>query len=483
MARGCLRALGASLLAPVAAAMLCGAGQEEPLGRLGGGTGLRSLSVSVWLKSTEGCAPLKGRAYAAGDAAQWHEGCTLVSGIFRDPPPALWKGQDAVWRNQTSGNDFGLSLSGDGRALFGARLHACCVPGAAPVPAAYAGVDAAYDATERRGCCGSSGRYALEDVPEVLRVGQLYRGCLRAPALDPVAVDADGARRAMSETALEPPPRYPLYFVAGADEGSQAMRDAFVGGLRDDWDLRERRPGDLHPTAAVEGQGRWLTKMRLALRAGQQKRAKFPTSKAHISAVFRSLGGRDAPDAAAVAVVSDMDLVFFRPVAPAVRRLLADRDVVFQRDAADKRDVNLGFFAFRCNGRVRALLEGVIAGVTLPWNDTRYERICRKGAGTACRAPSDQFVLNRLLRRPELLGLRSAVAWGFLPLEVATESYLKTRVPASGAFHMYFKTDNVMFHANAGAGHKSARSSIQGGGGTPATRLTPRRTCLRHACW
>ena len=99
------------------------------------------------------------------------------------------------------------------------------MPGAAPVPAAYAGVDAAYDATERRGCCGSSGRYALEDVPEVLRVGQLYRGCLRAPALDPVAVDADGARRAMSETALEP---------------------------------------------------------------GQQKRAKFPTSKAHISAVFHS---------------------------------------------------------------------------------------------------------------------------------------------------------------------------------------------------
>ena len=322
MARGCLRALGASLLAPVAAAMLCGAGQEEPLGRLGGGTGLRSLSVSVWLKSTEGCAPLKGRAYAAGDAAQWHEGCTLVSGIFRDPPPALWKGQDAVWRNRTSGNDFGLSLSGDGRALFGAGYRhvpdlegrgphdeafppprdttlrsreslldgawhhvlgarsadgelalyvdgarhdaadqACCVPGAAPVPAAYAGVDAAYDATERRGCCGSSGRYALEDVPEVLRVGQLYRGCLRAPALDPVAVDADGARRAMSETALEPPPRYPLYFVAGADAGSQAMRDAFVGGLRDDWDLRERRPGDLHPTAAVEGQGRWLCRM------------------------------------------------------------------------------------------------------------------------------------------------------------------------------------------------------------------------------
>ena len=68
--------------------------------------------------------------------------------------------------------------------------------------------------------------YALEDVPEVLRVGQLYRGCLRAPALDPVAVDADGARRAMSETALEP---------------------------------------------------------------GQQKRAKFPTSKAHISAVFHPL--------------------------------------------------------------------------------------------------------------------------------------------------------------------------------------------------
>ena len=118
------------------------------------------------------------------------------------------------------------------------------------------------------------------------------------------------------------------------------MRDAFVGGLRDDWDLRERRPGDLHPAAAVEGQGRWLTKMRLALRAVA-----------------------DAPDAAAVAVVSDMDLVFFRPVAPVIQRLLLAKDVVFQRDTADKRDVNLGFFAFKCNARVRALVEGVVTGV------------------------------------------------------------------------------------------------------------------------
>ena len=98
------------------------------------------------------------------------------------------------------------------------------------------------------------------------------------------------------------------------------------------------------------------------------------------------------------------------------------------------------------------MLEATVTGVTLPWNDTRYDLICRKGAGTACREPSDQFVLNRLLRRPELLGLASRAKWGFLPLEIATESYLKTRVPQNGAFHMYFKTDNAVFHANAAAG-------------------------------
>ena len=89
-------------------------------------------------------------------------------------------------------------------------------------------------------------------------------------------------------------------------------------------------------------------------------------------------------------------------------------------------------------------------------------------------------------RRPELLGLRSAVAWGFLPLEVATESYLKTRVPASGAFHMYFKTDNVMFHANAGAGHKKAREIKQDkvdGMRKHYAANAAKDACLRHACW
>ena len=51
-------------------------------------------------------------------------------------------------------------------------------------------------------------------------------------------------------------------YLSDPAEFNSAVRDAFVGGLRDDWDLRERRPGDLHPTAAVEGQGRWLCRMR-----------------------------------------------------------------------------------------------------------------------------------------------------------------------------------------------------------------------------
>ena len=102
-----------------------------------------------------------------------------------------------------------------------------------------------------------------------------------------------------------------------------------------------------------------------------------------------------------------------------------------------------------------------------------------------CRAPSDQFVLNRLLRRPELMEA-PRVAWGFLPLELATESMLKTRIPAAGAFHMYFKTDNVMFHANTNANHKRARAIKQekiGGMLKHYADNARRDPCLRHECW
>lgn len=512
--------------AAMASEMLCGSGSDLPLGRLEGGSGLNALTVSLWLKSREGCAGMRGRSYVDGARAQWHEGCVLVSGIYRDTPVSLWKGQDVVWRNATSGNDFGLGLAGDGRAVFGAgyrhvpdlegrgphddaslwpaardssvrspgslldggwhhvaatrsgegvlRLYvdgtrvdevaaACCVDGPVPVPKVYERVGAAVDATKRHGCCPENG-FELEDAPEVLRVGQLYRGCLRVPQLLPRALDADGVRRLMSETALPDRPRFPLYFVAGDDAGSQAMRDAFVAGLKDDFDLRERRPGDVHAAGSFEGASRWLTKMRLVLKAIDDHRA----------------------DPDAVAVVSDMDLTFFRPVAPVIQRLLVAKDVVFQRDTADKRDVNLGFFAFKCNARVRALVEGVVTGVALPWNDTRYELICRTGAGTSCKAPSDQYVLNRLLRRPELLAIPTTVAWGFLPLEVVTESYLKTRIPISGAFHMYFKTDNVMFHANTAAGSKKAREIKQDKVNGMLKHYEANRLkdpCLFHACW
>ena len=311
----------------------------------------------------------------------------------------------------------------------------------------------------RSGCCAETG-WSLEDAPDALAVGQLYVGCLRgvrlAPdAWTPAAVAADAAATA-PDTAL----KFPLYFVAADDAPSRELRDAMVRSLKDDVVLREFRPADVG--AGVVGRDRWLSKLRLALRAISEG------------------------DAASAAIVTDLDLVFFRPVAPLIDRLLRTRDIVFQRDAADKRDVNLGFFAFKCNDRVRTLLEGAIRGVTLPWNDTRYDLICRKGAGTACRDPSDQFVLNRLLRRPELLGLPTRATWGFLPLEVATESYLKTRVPQNGAFHMYFKTDNAVFHANAAAGHKRARAiKVDKIGGMVKHNAANRVAdpCLAAECW
>lgn len=365
------------------AEMLCGRGGERPLSRLHGGSSLVEFTLSLWLKTRQGCAPLKKKAYPASAGAQWHEGCALVSGVFRDTPTALWRGSDAAWRNASSGNDFGLSLAGDGVVLFGVgyrhvpdlegrgphddayppprdttirsaapvtdgnwrhvaatrsaagglRLYvdgvlvatgaqACCLDGAAPVPAAYAAVGASVDATSRRGCCDENG-YSLEDAPDALAVGQLYAGCLRAVGLDPVAATPAAVAASRAGTALPAPPAYPLYFVAAADVGSREMRDAFVGGLKDGWDLREFSPATVG--GGVVGASRWLTKMRLALRAVD-----------------------DARSPSDVAVVSDLDIAFYRPVAPLIERALARADIAFQRDSADKRDVNLGFFQCTC---------------------------------------------------------------------------------------------------------------------------------------
>ena len=73
---------------PVSGEMLCGSGAPRALARLEGATGLVELTLSLWLKTKTGCAPMK-HPYVASAVAQWHEGCTLISGVFRETPRTL----------------------------------------------------------------------------------------------------------------------------------------------------------------------------------------------------------------------------------------------------------------------------------------------------------------------------------------------------------------------------------------------------------
>ena len=284
------------------------------------------------------------------------------------------------------------------------------------------------DAGGSPGYLGSAPPHPLVDSPVAATLGERFRGCLRdvavhASALDPSDVALGAA--ALARSVKGPPKRtqpIPLYFYAHSDADSREMRDKFVASIRDSGDdvvLREWVVGD-----GVEDQSkRFSTKIDLVLRAIREN-------------------PKDS-----VVIVSDVDVRFFKPVAPVVDAYVGvgdayDVDVAFQRDEDRSLQVNLGFMALKCNKAVADLFK--ITGEIILQN--------RPGA------TGDQRIVNRALANPWFYGM-PRLKWAVFPSELATNSVVNDHTKDA----MYGSDFNnwVLFHANdygrAGLGSSKAR--------------------------
>ena len=114
-----------------------------------------------------------------------------------------------------------------------------------------------------------------------------------------------------------------LYYFS--DDGFLDMKTRFVASLKDDFDHRYQHIEvnlDSEPGGGVEI---WKYKTEMI-----------------IGAITDNLSTGE------VIIVSDIDIIFFKPVGSLIDAAMVDQDIVFQREFK-ARGVNIGFIAIRCN--------------------------------------------------------------------------------------------------------------------------------------
>ena len=260
--------------------------------------------------------------------------------------------------------------------------------------------------------------HELYDATHRVPLGQLFRGCLSDVQIHRRAwtardVAAFHAKRPTDATPCEPPrargmpeadaaprrPRraapIPVYYLAHTDAGSLAMRDAFVASIKDapgDLELREVLAGDL---------------------GASQKERYGPKGQLIHKALTENPAG-------ALVVVADIDIRFFRPLAPLLEAYAERRsaDAVFQRDADWSLEANLGLMALRCSPRVDAFFAET-AAMAATYGAGDKATIKRQNSGVK---GGDQRIVNVALKNPARVPALPAISWALLPHELTTRT-------------------------------------------------------------
>ncbi|KAK7253294.1 hypothetical protein SO694_00001324 [Aureococcus anophagefferens] len=368
-----------------------------------GGAQLGEFSVSLFLRSRAGCLPYgwHPRIYAYADydrGGPWHVGgCSLLNAVVGRTAPAAWR---PLWR----------------------KRRACCP--AAPEDELFApgGLGASEKGERARvkdvlwNGPRSDWGLSLSETTGRLLFG-LFRGCLSDVQIHRRAwtardVAAFHAKRPADATPCEPPrargmPRptrargararapIPVYYLAHTDAGSLAMRDAFVASVKDapgDLELREVLAGDL---------------------GASQKERYGPKGQLIHRALTENPAGT-------LVVVADIDIRFFRPLAPLLEAYAERRsaDAVFQRDADWSLEANLGLMALRCSARVDAFFAET-AAMAATYGAGDKATIKRQNSGVK---GGDQRIVNVALKNPARVPALPAISWALLPHELTTRT-------------------------------------------------------------
>ncbi|KAH8051692.1 hypothetical protein JL720_15077 [Aureococcus anophagefferens] len=355
------------------------------------GHGLTEFSLSLSLRVAEPGDPC---GELPMDSGHFHSGgCGLASGVrgFLRDRDAWWHGRRTAGplgpasRSSRRGNTDEDRLrrsstrDGQGLALY-VHVDGARRAGSFTVSGGRTGDSALNNAVTKAGGSpgykGSAPPHPLADAPLEVKLGERFRGCLRDVALHAAALEPSAVARGAKALALAAPRRpvrkapIPLYFYSHSDAASRDMRDKFVASIRDaasDVVLREWVIG-----ASKEDQTqRFGTKIELVLRAIREN-------------------PRDS-----VVIVSDMDLRFYKPMAPVIDAYIGvgdpyDVDIVFQRDEDRSLQGNLGFMALKCNKAVAGVFRttGEIMQQNRPGRRATREsstELWRTPGSTACR--------------------------------------------------------------------------------------------------
>lgn len=303
--------------------------------------------------------------------------------------------------------------------------------------AAAASCVARLPATRAASCIGTT-PHELDDAAHSVALGQLFRGCLHGARIRRTALDAAkiAAWDAATRAALPPDcstikptaplrldaahSKLPMYYFAYADNGSRAMRDAFVDSLAKvdpDIEFREMR---LHSDLPDEQVARYGPKGQL---------------------IQRALDETPAND---IFLVADLDIRFFKPITPIIRAYAAAReaDAVFQRDEDWSLSTNLGFIALRSNRRVRDFF-GIVSQMALNYSQGHPAIINSAARKKTTIRGGDQRIVNIAIRDPTRIPQLPTLRWALFPADILTRSVAQQR----GQLYSN-EAINVLFHVN-----------------------------------
>ena len=462
---------------------------SRPTHYIEGAYNLRSFSITFWMRTPpERTPPCK-----VPFNSHWFDGCMLVIGAPAAHQSAFWTSRARTYRKRRGRNDFGVSMGSDGQLMFGLGHRSLTVPripwkgqityGIPKFPvyksSEYAGEDHTlhtqtkvndgkwHHITVQRNashyelvvyidgvphtCTNGLGRCVgnltnhgrLTDTYFRAGLGWGFDGCMRdvqlhaatsltalehyegleARVRDDIAgtVGMGGVAKVKSSTKKKFGPYLVFYYYIANNE-SAWLHENFRQSIE-----RSGNAGSLvlRPTSAGDAifhGARWGFKLNMIL------------------------GALKAQPPGAIILISDIDIVYFRPIAPIISYSTENRmehgellDMVFQRNDDDSMEANIGFMALRCNERVIRFWEAVRDMVRKREENKKPEI-----------NGGDQRVVNKFLMNPGILGTATDLRWGLLPPDICSHVYSTHRNVLGGG--MYQQYDIDLFHANKG-GH------------------------------
>lgn len=157
-----------------------------------------------------------------------------------------------------------------------------------------------------------------------------------------------------------------------------ALKDIFIGSLKDPWELH-----------LVD----WSEFVREVENWGTAEFIKLMRRKVEyiVQVIKKEMGN--------VIIWSDIDIQFFAPCTEAINKAIKDKDIVFSAEHWPKKEVNVGFFVLRCNLKTLAFYEEVL--------NTDFEAM----------QYYDQSAVNKLLKE------KTDLVWDVLPYQFWAKSH------------------------------------------------------------